>query len=357
VTPELGVVDGRFGRPWAWDERSVVMRTLAQAGYRFHHYGPKADRHLRRDWREPHPPSETEALAAFSAECRTNGVRFGMALTPMGATHPFGPEARVDLRRRLADLDAIGIDDLAIFFDDLRGDMPELAREQADVVNFCAGITNATRVYFCPTYYSDDPVLDRVFGERPAGYLADLGRRLDSAVRVYWTGEEVCAREIGPGHLERVGCELGRPVCLWDNYPVNDGARMSRFLHLRAFTGRPAAIGAHLSGHAINPAMQPLLSCVPALTLAAGYRDGPTYAYGEAFTVAARATGRRVGGDGAGRPARAPRCGARTIGASPRGAARPLCGCRPSCGQGDREVVGRTRSYDRRRGQDPVVRT
>lgn len=288
MTPELGIIEGRFGRPWRWAERTAVVTLLSRAGYRFYHYGPKADRYLRRNWREEHPVEEAEAIAAFSAECRRLGVRFGMALTPMGATHPFGPDARTDLARRLAALDAIGIDDLAILFDDLRGDMPGLAEQQAAVVDYCAERTSATRVYFCPTYYSDDPILDRAFGERPRDYIAELGRRLDAAVRVYWTGEEVCSREVGVGHLQRVSGELGRPVCLWDNYPVNDGPRMSRLLHLRAFTGRPAAIGALLSAHAVNPAIQPMLSCIPALTLAASYREGEAYAYGDAFFAAAR---------------------------------------------------------------------
>lgn len=288
MTPELGLIEARFGRPWTWTERTDVLRILAGSGYGFYHYGPKADRHLRREWRVDHPARERESLAAFSAECRRLGVRFGMALTPMGATHPFDAQARADLTRRLAALDAIGVDDLAILFDDLRGDLPHLARRQAELVDYCAQRTRAGRLYFCPTYYSDDPVLDRVFGARPDGYLTELGQRLDPAVRVYWTGEEVCAREIGVGHLRRVADELGRPVCLWDNYPVNDGARMSRFLHLRAFTGRPAKIGPHVTGHAINPAMQPILSCVPALTLALSYRAGGDYRYGEAFQVAAR---------------------------------------------------------------------
>lgn len=284
---DLGIVEGRFGRLWTWEERNHVLRTLAGAGYNFYHYGPKADRHLRRDWRTAHPPEQAAALATFAQSCRATGVRFGMALTPVGATHPFDAAARADLRDRLSHLDAIGIDDLCILFDDLPGDLPDLAAEQADLVAFCAEYSKATRLYFCPSYYSDDPVLDLVFGARPAGYLAELGRRLDPAVRVYWTGEEVCSQEIGLAHLERVAAELGRPVCLWDNYPVNDGVRMSRFLHLRGFTGRPAAIAGTLAGHAINPAIQPYLSCIPALTLAASYAQGDRYSYGEAFMAAA----------------------------------------------------------------------
>jgi len=106
---------------------------------------------------------------------------------------------------------------------------------------------------------------------------------------VYWTGEEICTREFSPGHLTRVAEALGSKPTLWDNYPVNDGPRMSRFLHLRGFTGRPSAIGECLAAHAINPALQPHLSLIPAATLVASYREGPAYAYMHAFREAARA--------------------------------------------------------------------
>jgi hyaluronoglucosaminidase len=107
-------------------------------------------------------------------------------------------------------------------------------------------------------------------------------------VGVYWTGEEICAREHSAGHLVHVAEALGRRPTLWDNYPVNDGPRMSRFLHLRGFTGRRAAIGPHLAAHAINPALQPQLSLIPAATLAASYREGERYAYMRAFREAAQ---------------------------------------------------------------------
>jgi hypothetical protein len=63
---------------------------------------------------------------------------------------------------------------------------------------------------------------------------------------------------------------------------------MSRHLHLRGFTGRRPGIADHIAGHAINPALQPHLSLIPAATLAAGYREGDGYAYRSAFREAAR---------------------------------------------------------------------
>src|SRR6202012_4952956 len=119
-----------------------------------------------------------------------------------------------------------------------------------------------------PTYYTDDPLLDRIFGKRPKNYLEDIGKKLAPEIEIFWTGEEVCSRKMGVGHVKRVGKQRRRKPFLWDNYPVNDGPRMSQFLHLRAFTGRPQAIASRLAGHAINPALQPTLSLIPVLTLA-----------------------------------------------------------------------------------------
>ena len=56
---------------------------------------------------------------------------------------------------------------------------------------------------------------------------------------------------------------------------------------MRAFTGRPAAIGDHIAGHAVNPALQPVLSRIPALSLAESYARGEGYEYGKAFRSAA----------------------------------------------------------------------
>jgi hypothetical protein len=286
---ELGLIEGFFGRPWSWAERREAMRFLAPHGYRFYLYAPKADAWLRRRWEEPYPEATLADLAAFRDACRAAGVRFGVGLSPFELhLHPErGWQDR--LATKLAELAQLKPDDLAILFDDMRGDIPDLAERQAAIVHFAAERGIADRVLVCPSYYSDDPILDVAFGARPPFYLEHLGRQLDPAIRVMWTGEEVCAREYSPGHLARVAEQLRRKPFLWDNYPVNDGARMSQHLHLRGFTGRPAAVGAHLAGHGVNPASQPTLSRIPLLTLAESYARGDSYEYGAAFARAARA--------------------------------------------------------------------
>lgn len=287
MTPELGTIEGFYGLPWDWEAKAAHVAGLAPHGYGFYLYAPKADAFLRRRWTEPHPADEAERLAAFAGHCRAHGVRFGIGLSPYELYLNFDTAARETLTRKLETLDTIGVNDLAILFDDMRGDLPELAEKQMEIVGCVAACTKADRLIVCPSYYSDDPVLDRVFGARPENYLETLGAALDPAIEVFWTGPRVCSKEMTAGHLERVTETLRRKPFIWDNYPVNDGQRMSPFLHLRGFTGREAGIGAHIAAHGVNPASQPMLSRIPMLTLAALYREGSSYDATTAFRAAA----------------------------------------------------------------------
>lgn len=287
MTPELGIIEGYFGRSWSWADRHQVVRRLAPAGYGYFHYAPKIDSKLRRNWRQLHDAAETKCLRQFVEHCKDLGMRSGIGITPYGAHLGFDRTTRKELQSKIAHLDAVGFDDLVILFDDMRGDYADLADQQGEIIDVATGYSKASRVFMCPSYYSDDPVLDRMFGKRPESYLEKLGNRLDPAISVYWTGEEVCSREFGTGRLERLAGQLGRRPSLWDNYPVNDGPLMSNHLHLRAFTGRPATIGPLVAHHAINPASQPVLGCIAALTLPRCYGDGNTYSYMSAFMDAA----------------------------------------------------------------------
>ncbi|GAA3964864.1 beta-N-acetylglucosaminidase domain-containing protein [Allohahella marinimesophila] len=288
MTVELGIIEGFYGKPWRWQERQALVSFLAPHGYRFYLYAPKTDAYLRRRWQETHPDDALRSLTAFADHCRGLGVRFGVGLSPYELYADFSSQSQAALATKLDRLVDLGIDDLAILFDDMPSAQPDLAARQAEIMHWVQARVPQLRLLFCPSYYSDDPVLDRVFGQRPDGYLEALGALLDPAIEVFWTGEEVCSREISPGHLRRVSAQLARKPFLWDNYPVNDGQRMSQFLHLRGVTGRPAANAEMIVAHGINPALQSTLTRIPALTLAESYQQGQDYQYAAAFSRAAK---------------------------------------------------------------------
>ena len=279
----LGVIEGFFGPPWRWAERAAWAPFLAERGFSFYLFAPKRCDALRRRWSAPWPAEEWRRLATLRERYRRAGVAFGVGLSPWALYRRFDAAAEGVLRTKIETLDRLELDLLGILFDDMPAGTPDLARRQAAIVEQVCETSNAGAVALCPTYYSDDPALDAFSGPRPAGYLETLGAALPPAVHVFWTGPRVCSEAIGRRHLEECRERLGRPVLLWDNYPVNDGPLMSRRLHLHAFTGRAELPGAPLSGHGANPMNAARLSRIPLATLPLLYADPCGYAPAQAL--------------------------------------------------------------------------
>ena len=88
---------------------------------------------------------------------------------------------------------------------------------------------------------------------------------------MFWTGNQVCSATVSAADLAAITESLGRKPVLWDNYPVNDGAKASKFLHLTPLPGRAADLPGSLRGHFCNPMNQAELSRYPLGGLAALY--------------------------------------------------------------------------------------
>lgn len=273
----LGVIEGFFGPQWRWAERSDYAQFLAEQGFAFYIFAPKRCDALRRCWAGPWPAEEWRRLVALRKRYREAGIAFGVGLSPFALYRRYDRDGERRLAERVETLNRLDLDLLGILFDDMPAGVPDLAWRQCRIVEQVRTLSNAKAIALCPTYYSDDPVLDAFSGPRPSGYLETLGAELAADVHVFWTGPEVCSAVIDREHLEGVRDRLCRPVLLWDNYPVNDGPRMSRRLHLRAFSGRSEVPEAPLSGHCVNPMNAALLSRVPLTTLAMLYADPAGY--------------------------------------------------------------------------------
>jgi hypothetical protein len=283
MTPYSGVIEGFFGREWTWDDRATYAQFLSENRFDFYIYAPKGDRHLRQHWNQDWPEETWRHLHELRETYRQNGVAFGLGLSPFDVQQNYDQTARHALLAKTERLNELDPDILCILFDDMKGDVSDLARIQADMAHLIVGASRATRHIVCPSYYSDDPVLEKVFGSAPPAYLEDLGRLLEPKLDIFWTGPLVCSVEYPRDHLEDVAARLGRKPFLWDNYPVNDGAKKIKHLHLNAF--RPHDVADLISGHAINPMNQAWLSRLPMLTFEAshGTEYKPTAALREAL--------------------------------------------------------------------------
>ncbi len=280
---QLGIIEGFFGRSWPWQARQEYAVFLANVGYHYYIYAPKDDAFLRKRWQEDWPIETFTQLQALRKSYHQHHIDFGIGLSPYELYLEPYPERSSKLIKKINQLNQLEPDILCLLFDDMRGDLPQLARIQCELVQCAAEHSSAKHIIFCPTYYSFDPILEKVFGARPENYWATLGQHIDPQVNIFWTGPKVCSTQYPAEHLQEVTDLLQRQPFLWDNYPVNDGAIKSRILQLRAFDQSHSQLQSKVAGHAVNPMNQPWLSRIPLATLPQAYREGDTYSPRQAF--------------------------------------------------------------------------
>lgn len=277
----LGVVEGFYGNAWPWEARKQYPQFMSDVGLNAYIYAPKSDGHLRSQWREPWPDAELDALEATAAAFKRAGVEFGLGLSPLGLSQLVVAEKHsrqlsnewAMLDDKLAQINAISSDFLCILFDDMPSDGAAMAAAQLRICERICARSQAKRIIICPSYYSSDPVLETLFGPMPDNYWRDLGVGLAQEIDFFWTGEQVCSATYSEDNLQYIAEQLRRPPVLWDNYPVNDGERLSRHLHLKPFNQQPF-LSTLTVGHFANPMNQPFLSQLPLSTLAAHYERG-----------------------------------------------------------------------------------
>lgn len=275
VTNPIGTIEGFFGRAWSHQARKDHIDFLADQGASFYIYAPKSDPYLRKNWQSNWPDSEFKKLQELRQHCALKKIAFGIGLSPFGAPDISQPLLAELLTNRIEQINRLAPDLMGIFFDDMRGDTPNLAEIQVFCLHLVEQLTPA-KLIFCPTYYSFDPVLERVFGTMPSGYFESIRSQLNPSIDIFWTGEKVCSRHYSIEHINQVSQLLGRKPFIWDNYPVNDGAVKSQHLHLSPVDSSLSNVAPLIAGRAINPMNQAYLSqCAMSSSIAAHHNRAP----------------------------------------------------------------------------------
>lgn len=269
----LGVIEGFYGRAWSARDRAAVIPEFANLGYGNYIYAPKSDTKLRREWQVAWSDYELQQLQNLSATCRAESVGFGVGFSPLGLGGITGAKDRAFLANKVEQISLVGCETLCILFDDMRETGKSMARNQLQIIDYLSDRCEVKNIIVCPSYYTTDPVLEKVFGPRPENYWTDLGSGLDPSLNIFWTGEKVCSVSFNRDNLDFIASEFRRKPSLWDNYPVNDGKKMSQFLHLLPFTGRASWLQDYTAHHFANGMNQAHLSLLPLATLPAVYAD------------------------------------------------------------------------------------
>lgn len=255
---KIGVIEIFFGQPWPKLARLAYARFLRSSHFDFYLYGPKADAHLRKQWTHAWPVQYLNDLTELAENYKNNGIKFGVVLSPFGLHEEIKAGSESLLKEKIQCLSAIGIDMLGIFFDDMPN-VPALAARQVEVLKMVQSLTSVPLV-FCPTFYSHDPILDRVFGERSSGYLQEIGESVPKNIDILWTGPQVISEEISDSHLVDVSRVLRRKPFVCDNRFANDGPKNCKFIKLKNPSGLTLRSLQHASHWAFNPMNQSELS-------------------------------------------------------------------------------------------------
>jgi protein O-GlcNAcase/histone acetyltransferase len=270
-----GVIEGFYGPQWTDAERLGAFETLSGLGLDTYVYAPKDDLSLRARWREPYGATQAEALGQLIAASLRQDVQFVWGLSP-GLDIRYADDGDLErLHGRFEQLMALGCRRFALLFDDVpdRLDASDLARwgslaaAQAHAVNACHSWLrrqdSAARLATCPTAYCER--MSRA-GLGGPGYLEALGRLLDPAIDVFWTGPDIISREISSAHARDVRAILRRKPLIWDNLHANDYD--GRRLFCGPYAGRDTALLTEVAGSLSNPNCEWPLNAVPIRTLA-----------------------------------------------------------------------------------------
>lgn len=269
----IGIIEGFYGKFYTQEQREFLFNFQRLHHNSFYIYAPKNDKSLRLNWADNYTKEFLDYLKKQRDECFKNNLDYGVGISPINLSLTYKENLKVLLNQIEILIDRVNINILAILFDDIKLQSDDVGKIQAYIINQiyqCYG-DKLKHIIFCPSYYSFDPILDKIFGQRPKSYYQDL-QQLPEKCSIFWTGNKVLSEDISKDDLQRVEKLFSRKIFIWDNYPVNDGKKICKFLFIDRFVGREN-LDSYCVGHAINPMLEPYLSTLSMLTLPLIYQQ------------------------------------------------------------------------------------
>jgi hyaluronoglucosaminidase len=284
-----GVIEGFYGPPYAFDARLDLVRFLPRAGLNTYLYAPKLDPYHRSGWRDAYPAEWMDHFAALTQTARLLGLRFVYGLSPGNDFDP-GSDDQAAVDSKLGALFDVGVRDFCLLFDDLAPGSPAADPQvQVRIVTDTLAALQArdpnVRLWFISHFYAgtaaeisaDRSPFDRGFVIKSSAAYAAYAA-LPPEVAILWTGPRVFASPLTAEDTAAFHDLVGRPLVIWDNYPVNDSI-LTRELFLAPYREREAGVVRVADGVLLNPMLQPEASKIALWTAGRFFAAGTAGAY------------------------------------------------------------------------------
>lgn len=272
-----GYIEGFYGTPWTAQQRLEMLRFMAAAGENTYYYAPKDDPYHRKYWKEPYPDKEFAQLKKTVDTARESGIDFHYCIAPGLSMCYSSDEDLSALFGKTESLYDIGIRGFGLLLDDIP---EELFYEQDK--NIYGEAVNA-HIDLCLKYYERLKQFPEVChltvcplqycGKGTESYITKFASALPEDVSVFFTGADICSKELTSREAEIFYRSTGHRPLYWDNYPVND-AEMFKEMHLSPLTGRDKDLYMHSEG-IISNCMEYFECSKFALKTAADYMNAP----------------------------------------------------------------------------------
>jgi hyaluronoglucosaminidase len=301
-----GVIEGFYGQPYDFSSRARVIRFIGARGMNAYVYAPKNDPLDRDEWRTPYPEAQLEEFAELARIGAASGVRFYFGIAP-GITYDQNDPADFDrLAAKLRSVHERGVTGFALLFDDLLDPASTALDPQlqagliARVAALVAGFGGDTSLWFISHVYTglaDDLRADRgLFAALsplpPQVYYDAYAALVPPELPIMWTGPGVFSarltRQDAQAFRDFAG---GRPLVVWDNFPVNDS--IAHELFLGPYLGRAADLHQAVDGVVLNLMTQPAAGLIAVATAARYFADPASYDPEQAWSDAIADVGGR----------------------------------------------------------------
>ena len=275
-----GYIEGFYGTPWSHEKRKSVMTLMAKNRMNTVYYAPKDDDYHRELWRDLYPEADLAKLKELVDLAKEYYMDFHWCIAP-GLSMKYSDEKEFEtLLTKTKQLYSIGVRHFGLLLDDIEENLAfpedkamygETVNAHIDLIekyhNALLEIDATAKLTICPTLYN---------GKGDEYYISKLGQNISPMVSLFWTGKDICSRELlSMDAIKFVECTRHKPL-YWDNYPVNDMAMFNE-MHISPIINRDADLWKYSEGIISNAMEYAECSKIPLITFADYLWDSEGY--------------------------------------------------------------------------------
>ncbi|MBQ3537589.1 MAG: beta-N-acetylglucosaminidase domain-containing protein [Clostridia bacterium] len=284
-----GYIEGFYGKPWKAEERLQMLEFMALYGENTHYYAPKDDPYHRDKWRELYPENEALQLKEILNKAKSLYVDFYYCIAPGLSMCYSSEDDFTALKDKTYQLYSMGVENFGLLLDDIPLDLyyeadkkqfGNAASAQSFLVkkyySYLKSLSPSVRLTVCPTAYH---------GKGDEKELVSFTGNIPEEVDVFFTGSDICSKEITSAEAEYFRKNNLHKPLYWDNYPVND-AEMFMEMHIGPIIGRDKTLGRFSAGLISNCMEYFNCNRIPLITTASYLWNSEEYDPEEAYREA-----------------------------------------------------------------------